>query len=285
MADLRDGGNEPPDSLKAIKVVTIVRITDSDVIFIIGIKDSRERDDDSDALRCADVCNEDLEDEELEVDDEEDERTRPSEDEQGLYNRHEYLHCAVEDSGGARRSTSPSAERDDCSVTDTEEAVVAASPPVVPKPLPHPGVTLGGLHQPAGAGGPPCWGFPHGLATQFAWMPVYRSASPTKDIVEKIARIVPNWPEINSCNNQYHSDTALELKLLCGKHYGKIIEVIDALDSTDSSAVAAVKSLPSEQLLEDILFIDSNFKIVSKSIILLESPKVQLSETLDNYSG
>lgn len=145
----------------------------------VSHQDSRERDDDSDALRCADVCNEDLEDEELEVDDEEDERTRPSEDEQGLYNRHEYLHCAVEDSGGARRSTSPSAERDDCSVTDTEEAVVAASPPVVPKPLPHPGVTLGGLHQPAGAGGPPCWGFPHGLATQFAWMPVYRSASPT----------------------------------------------------------------------------------------------------------
>ncbi|KAJ4445686.1 hypothetical protein ANN_12371 [Periplaneta americana] len=64
-------------------------------------------------------------------------------------------------------------------------------------------------------------------------------------------------------------------------HYGKIMEVIDALDSTDSSAVAAVKSLPSEQLLEDILFIDSNFKIVSKSIILLESSKLQLSEALN----
>ncbi|KAJ4433611.1 hypothetical protein ANN_15921 [Periplaneta americana] len=50
------------------------------------------------------------------------------------------------------------------------------------------------------------------------------------------------------------------------EHYGKIMEVIDALNSTDSSAVAAVKSLRSEQLLEDILFIDSNFKIVSKSI-------------------
>ncbi|KAJ4440101.1 hypothetical protein ANN_08234, partial [Periplaneta americana] len=46
-------------------------------------------------------------------------------------------------------------------------------------------------------------------------------------------------------------------------------------------AVAAVKSLPSEQLLEDILFIDSNFKIVSKSIILLESSKLQLSEALN----
>ncbi|KAJ4444320.1 hypothetical protein ANN_06112 [Periplaneta americana] len=65
------------------------------------------------------------------------------------------------------------------------------------------------------------------------------------------------------------------------EHYGKIMEVIDALDSTDSSAVAAVKSLPSEQLLEDILFIDSNFKIVSKSIILLESSKLQLSEALN----
>lgn len=65
------------------------------------------------------------------------------------------------------------------------------------------------------------------------------------------------------------------------EHYGKIMEVIDALDSTDSSAVAAVKSLPSEQLLEDILFIDSNFKIVSKSITLLESSKLQLSEALN----
>ncbi|KAJ4445702.1 hypothetical protein ANN_12387 [Periplaneta americana] len=48
------------------------------------------------------------------------------------------------------------------------------------------------------------------------------------------------------------------------EHYGKIMEVIDALDSTDSSAVAAIKPLPSEQLLEDILSIDSNFKFVSK---------------------
>ncbi|KAJ4433634.1 hypothetical protein ANN_15944 [Periplaneta americana] len=59
------------------------------------------------------------------------------------------------------------------------------------------------------------------------------------------------------------------------------MEVIDALDSTDSSAVAAVKSLPSEQLLEDILFIDSNFKIVYKSITLLESSNLQLSEALN----
>ena len=65
------------------------------------------------------------------------------------------------------------------------------------------------------------------------------------------------------------------------EHYGKIMEVIDALDSTDSSAVAAVKSLSSEQLLEDILFIDSNFKIVSKSINLLESSKLKLSEVLN----
>ncbi|KAJ4443345.1 hypothetical protein ANN_05013 [Periplaneta americana] len=65
------------------------------------------------------------------------------------------------------------------------------------------------------------------------------------------------------------------------KYYGKVMKVIDALDSTDSSAVAAVKSLPSEQLLEDILFIDSNFKIVSKSITLLESFNLQLSEALN----
>ncbi|KAJ4436732.1 hypothetical protein ANN_16864 [Periplaneta americana] len=71
------------------------------------------------------------------------------------------------------------------------------------------------------------------------------------------------------------------------EYYGKIMEVIDALDSTDSSAIAAVKSLPSEQLLEDILFIDSNFKIVSKSITLLESSKLQLPKALnivDNVS-
>ncbi|KAJ4435346.1 hypothetical protein ANN_17959 [Periplaneta americana] len=66
------------------------------------------------------------------------------------------------------------------------------------------------------------------------------------------------------------------------EYYSKIMEVIDALDSTDSSAVAAVKSLPSEQLLEDILFIDSNFKIVSKkSITLLESSKLKLSDALN----
>ncbi|KAJ4444568.1 hypothetical protein ANN_06363 [Periplaneta americana] len=65
------------------------------------------------------------------------------------------------------------------------------------------------------------------------------------------------------------------------EYYGKIMKVIYALDSTDSSAVAAVKSLPSEQLLEDILFIDSSFKIVSKSITLLESSKLQLSEALN----
>ncbi|KAJ4443681.1 hypothetical protein ANN_05356 [Periplaneta americana] len=65
------------------------------------------------------------------------------------------------------------------------------------------------------------------------------------------------------------------------KYYSKIMEVIHALDNTDSSAVAAVKSLPSEQLLEDIVFIDSNFKIVSKSITLLESSNLQLSEALN----
>ncbi|KAJ4450958.1 hypothetical protein ANN_02393 [Periplaneta americana] len=64
-------------------------------------------------------------------------------------------------------------------------------------------------------------------------------------------------------------------------YYGKIMEVTDALDSTDSSTVAAVKSLPSELLLEDILFTDSDFKIVSKSITLLESSKLQLSEALN----
>ncbi|KAJ4446432.1 hypothetical protein ANN_13128 [Periplaneta americana] len=76
-------------------------------------------------------------------------------------------------------------------------------------------------------------------------------------------------------------ETWLDAVNYYAEHYGKIMEVIDALHSTDSSAVAAVKSLPSEQLLEDILFIDSNFKIVYKSITLLESSKLQLSEALN----
>ncbi|KAJ4426443.1 hypothetical protein ANN_27257 [Periplaneta americana] len=75
--------------------------------------------------------------------------------------------------------------------------------------------------------------------------------------------------------------TWLDVVNYYAEHYGKIIEVIDAMDSTDSSAVEAVKSLSSEKLLEDILFIDSNFKIVSKSIVLLESSKLQLSEALN----
>ncbi|KAJ4451898.1 hypothetical protein ANN_03376 [Periplaneta americana] len=75
--------------------------------------------------------------------------------------------------------------------------------------------------------------------------------------------------------------TWLDVVNYYAEHYGKIMEIIDALDSTDSSAVAAVKSLPSEQLLEDVLFIDSNFKIVSKSITLLESSELQLSEALN----
>ncbi|KAJ4444087.1 hypothetical protein ANN_05876 [Periplaneta americana] len=78
-----------------------------------------------------------------------------------------------------------------------------------------------------------------------------------------------------------HWGTWLNAVNYYAEHYSKIMEVIDALDSTDSSAVAAVKSLPSEQLLEDILFIDSNFKIVSKSITLLESSKLKLSDALN----
>ncbi|KAJ4443127.1 hypothetical protein ANN_04777 [Periplaneta americana] len=71
--------------------------------------------------------------------------------------------------------------------------------------------------------------------------------------MERIQPVLTRWGTWLDAVNYY------------AEHYGKIMEVIDALDSTDSSAVAAVKSLPSEQLLEDILFIDSNFKIVSKT--------------------
>ncbi|KAJ4449506.1 hypothetical protein ANN_00906 [Periplaneta americana] len=86
---------------------------------------------------------------------------------------------------------------------------------------------------------------------------------------------IRKWTELLNCF-LYNSGIINPIK-----YYGKIMEVIDALDSTDSSAVATVKSMPSEQLLEDNLFIDSNFKIVSKSITLLESSKLQLSEALN----
>jgi hypothetical protein len=116
--------------------------------------------------QCEDECNEDLEDEELDVEDEESDGGRRKD----VYdNQLRYFDTRInDDSSGTRTPHSPSA------VMDTEDV----SPPVIPKPLPHPGVALGGLHQPAGANGPPCWSLPPGLASQFAWMPVYRSASP-----------------------------------------------------------------------------------------------------------
>jgi hypothetical protein len=119
--------------------------------------------------QCDDECNEDLEDEELDVDDEESDigRRKHSYD-----NQLQYFDTRInDDSSGTRTSQSPSAVR------DTEDL----SPPVIPKPLPHPGVVLGGLHQPAGATGPPGWSFAPGLASQFAWMPVYRCASPVSE--------------------------------------------------------------------------------------------------------
>jgi hypothetical protein len=119
--------------------------------------DNDDRDDD-------DECNEDLQDEELEVGDEENDVAG-----RGLYeNQLQYFDSRIrDDSTGSRASPSPSVPR------DTEDL----SPPVIPKPLHHPGLALG--H--AGAVGPPCWGFPSGLASQFAWMPVYRSVSPSSE--------------------------------------------------------------------------------------------------------
>ncbi|KAJ4447306.1 hypothetical protein ANN_09310 [Periplaneta americana] len=95
---------------------------------------------------------------------------------------------------------------------------------------------------------------------------------------------VPNncpWNTLTPASSLDPLGNRLDAVNYYAEHYSKIMEVIDAFDSTDSSAVAAIKSLPSEQLLEDILSIDSNFKIVSKSIILLESSKLQLSEALN----
>ncbi|KAJ4442046.1 hypothetical protein ANN_11912 [Periplaneta americana] len=48
-----------------------------------------------------------------------------------------------------------------------------------------------------------------------------------------------------------------------------------------SRALRLLSLGPFEGLLEDILFIDSNFKIVSKSITLLESSNLQISEALN----
>jgi hypothetical protein len=113
--------------------------------------------------QCEDECNEDLEDEELEVDDEESDVERRKH----LYgNQLQYFDTRInDDSNGTRASPSPSIAR------DTEDV----SPPVIPKPLHHPALALG----PAGTSGPPCWSFPSGLASQFAWMPVYRAVSPS----------------------------------------------------------------------------------------------------------
>ena len=144
-----------------------------------------------DSRQCEEESNEDLEDEELEVDDDESVKCsmKKQTEDDFVYGSHsivdnsqlQYFHChnsrTNDDSNSARRSptgttspsTSPPTIRDDCSVTDNEEVNTS---PFIPKPLPHPGVTLG-------AGGPPCWNFPPGLATQFAWMPVYRPTSPT----------------------------------------------------------------------------------------------------------
>ena len=113
-------------------------------------------------------CNEDLDDEELDVDCEENDTIRRK----TAYDiQQQYFDSRLNDDSSGTRTSSPSAVR------DTEDV----SPPVIPKPLHHPGVTLGGPHQPAGATGPPCWTFPPGFASQFAWMPAYRSASPASE--------------------------------------------------------------------------------------------------------
>lgn len=113
-------------------------------------------------------CNEDLDDEELDVDCEEDDVRRRK----AVYdNKQQYFDARMNDDSSGTRTSSPSAVRDADDV----------SPPVIPKPLHHPGVRLGGPHQPAGATGPPCWTFPPGFASQFAWMPAYRSASPVSE--------------------------------------------------------------------------------------------------------
>jgi hypothetical protein len=111
--------------------------------------------------QCEHESNEELEDEELEVDDEESDVERRK----NLCDTQlQYFDIRVnDDSCGTRASASPSIAR------DTEDM----SPPIIPKPLHHPGLALG----PAGTGGPPCWGFP----SQFAWMPVYRSVSPSSE--------------------------------------------------------------------------------------------------------
>jgi hypothetical protein len=125
--------------------------------------------------QCDEECNEDLDDEELDVDCEEnDARSRkPAYD-----NQQQYFDSRMNDDSSGTRTSSPSAVR------DTEDV----SPPVIPKPLHHPGVTLGGPHQPAGATGPPCWTFPPGFASQFAWMPAYRSASPASEYSQRNVR-------------------------------------------------------------------------------------------------
>ena len=118
-----------------------------------------------DATRqCEDECNEDLEEEELDVDCEESDvrRRQPAFDHQ-----QRYFDARINDDSSGTRTSSPSAVR------DTEDV----SPPAILKPLLHSDVALGGPHESAATTGPPCWAFPPGLASHFAWMPAYRSAS------------------------------------------------------------------------------------------------------------
>lgn len=122
-----------------------------------------------DATRqCEDECNEDLEDEEVDVhcEDSDVRRRKPS-----CENQQQYFDSRINDDSSGTRTSSPSAVR------DTEDV----SPPLIPKPLHHPGVALRDPHHPAAATGPPCWSFPPGFASQFAWMPAYRSASPASE--------------------------------------------------------------------------------------------------------
>lgn len=65
------------------------------------------------------------------------------------------------------------------------------------------------------------------------------------------------------------------------KYYNEIKAVIDALDSREARAIVEAKKIFRDRNLKsDLLFVDTNFNIIAKSIQLLEDPKLELKSSL-----
>ena len=74
--------------------------------------------------------------------------------------------------------------------------------------------------------------------------------------------------------------TWLDAACYYAQYYNDVIKVLNALTGEDSSSITTAKTLASEQLLQDLLFIVHNFKDLSPAISRLESRNLELSESL-----